>query len=70
MCNVIEYCNPKIAILLKIIKKFRLNVTELENNKKTKLLNSINLLLIIIHIIIPPPPNGNNMTHNFAQRAT
>ena len=69
MCNVIEYCNPKIAILLKIIKKFRLNVTELENNKKTKLLNSINLLLIIIHIIIPPP-NGNNMTHNFAQRAT
>ena len=55
MCNVIEYCNPKIAILLKIIKKSRLNVTELENNKKTKLLNAINLLLIIIHIIISPP---------------
>ena len=33
MCNTIEYCNAKIAILLKRIDKSRLNVTELENNK-------------------------------------
>ena len=33
MCNVIEYCNTKIAILLKCTDKSRINVTEFENNK-------------------------------------
>ena len=33
MCNVIEYCNAKIAIILKCIEVSRINVTELKNNK-------------------------------------
>ena len=40
MYNIIEYCNAKIATLLKRIDKSRLNVTEFENNKKIKLLNT------------------------------
>ena len=51
MCNMIEYCSDTITILLKRIDKSRLNVTEFENNKETKLLKSIKFLILNINNI-------------------